>query len=422
VYKLTSKTKLIGLIVLAVVTVSKADEFRINVAAGLFDRNDVPVFIDLELSKAQAKEPVCVVADGVTSPAQIEDLGKDKTRIWWLVNDLPAGQNRIYTLKLGSACENAQTPSFKWKDSSIDKLKSMDLLFGDKPVLRYMYTPFDNKDEEGLELTKKPFHHVFDPNGSRLITKGMGGLYPHHRGIFFGYKRCCLDKSIVDTWHAHHGEHQLHTKVIRQITGPILGGHIVSIDWKDRNNKTFAIETRRVVAFRQSPGQHLIEFSSTLKTAGGRVSLDGDPQHAGVQWRSAQEVADNKEATRYLRPAQWAQLPNDQEHNAADYKDLPWNALQYKLGDRAYTIAYLTDPANPGNAEFSERLYGRFGEFFPWSLRKDNPLSVRYQWWITTTHDITRKQINHKYQHLAAPPKVTLQSNVHTMPKSGFPK
>jgi len=409
VVKLVSSLTLIGFIVLTGAMVNEAAEFRVIVSAGDVDRNDAPVCLDLQLPEAQAKEPACVDAGGKQAPAQIEYSGGGKARAWWLVSNLEAGQSRNYTLKLGSACMDSQEPLFAWKDSSADKLKSMDLMFGDRPVLRYMYTPYDGKDEESIERTKKPFHHVFDPNGGRLITKGAGGLYPHHRGIFFGYKRCCVGEGVYDIWHAHYGEHRLHTKVIREITGPVMGGHVASIDWIDRKGKTFAVETRRVVVFRQPTDHLLIEFSSTLKTAGPQVSLDGDPQHAGVQWRSAQEVADNKTATRYLRSAQWAFLPTDQEHNAPDYKDLPWDAIQYKLGERAYTVAYLTDPSNPANAEFSERLYGRFGEFFPWSLRKDNPLSVRYRWWVSATHAVTREQIDRKYEDLAHPPKVTLQ-------------
>jgi hypothetical protein len=398
-----------GVIVLADVAVGEATEFRVKVMAGNVDRNDAPVSVDLQLPETQVREPACVAAGGKTAPAQIEYLGDGKARAWWLVSNLPAGQSRTYILKLGSACDTPQTEAFAWKDSSTGKLKTRDLMLGDRPVLRYMYSPYDGKDEESIERTKKPFHHVFDPNGSQLITKGAGGLYPHHRGIFFGYKRCCVGEGVYDLWHAHKGEHQLHTKTIREMTGPVMGGHVVSIDWNDRQKKTFAVETRRVVAFRQSPDHLLIEFSSAMHTVRGRVSLDGDPQHGGVQWRGAQEVADNKTATRYLRPARWASLPSDQKHNAPDYKDLPWNAIQYKLGERAYTVAYLTDPANPGNAEFSERLYGRFGEFFPWSLRKDNPLSMRYRWWIAATHAVTREQLDNKYQDLADPPKATLE-------------
>ena len=60
-------------------------------------------------------------------------------------------------------------------------------------------------------------------------------------------------------------------------------------------------------------------------------------------------------------------------------------------------------------ADFSERLYGRFGEFFPWDLRRDNPLSVRYRWWVRNGRDVTREAVEEKYADLAEPPKVSLK-------------
>ena len=59
-----------------------------------------------------------------------------------------------------------------------------------------------------------------------------------------------------------------------------------------------------------------------------------------------------------------------------DFVDLPWDAIQYKLGDRAYTVADLCNPKNPKGGEMSERAYGRFGEYSTWKLTKENPLSL----------------------------------------------
>ncbi len=380
-------------------------EFRVKISAGTSDRHDTPVFVDLELPDALAKGYARVDSDGKTTPAQIERLGSGRARVWWMLANLPAGQTRACTIHVRPAAPAGGAPEFQWKDSSGPHGKSTDLLFAGRPVLRYVFTPFDRSD---IEHTKKPFHHVFDSDGSRLITKGAGGLYSHHRGIFFGYNKSKVGEQVYDTWHAGKGEHQIHRQVLREITGPIVGGHVVKIHWNDREGKPFIEETRRLVAFRQPKDHLLIEFTSTLRPTHGPVSLSGDRQHAGVQFRAAQAVAENKEATRYLRPAKWRDLPPDKEVNTPEHKDLPWNAVQYKLGDRAYTVAYLSDAKNPGGAEFSERLYGRFGEYFPWELRKDHLLSVRYRWWITAGGDASRDLIERKYEDLASPPEVVL--------------
>ena len=380
-------------------------EFEVQIAAGPTDRQFTPVFIDVDEGKAPAGTPASVICKDVILPAQIEKLEGGKSRIWWLTPELAAGEAHTCKLVVGRAHEKP-ADTFAWSDSSGKHGKSMDLKLGDRPLLRYMYTPFDPAD---VENTKKPFHHVFDPNGSRLITKGVGGLYPHHRGIFFGYNKCTVDGATCDIWHAHKGEHSVHRRLLAEIAGPVLGGHVLEIDWNDRAGKTFATETRRLVVFRQPQDRMLIEIATTLRATRGPVDLKGDPQHAGVQFRAAQAVADNKKATRYLRPAKWAHLPPDKEVNNPDHKNLPWNALQFPIGDRRYTVAYLTDPKNPDNALFSERTYGRFGEYFPYRLTKDNPLSVRYRWWIDASGKVSRERIDAKYADLATPPEVRLR-------------
>jgi hypothetical protein len=127
-----------------------------------------------------------------------------------------------------------------------------------------------------------------------------------------------------------------------------------------------------------------------------------------VQFRASQYVAEHQKETRYLRPAAWSDLPPNQQINTKEHRDLPWNAVQFSIEDRAYTVAYLSDPENPEGADFSERLYGRFGEFFPWDLKKDHPLEVRYRWWIDTTGKATRDVVQARYEDLARPPRVTL--------------
>lgn len=390
---------------------------RFAVEAGPVDRTYTPVAVEIALPAERMDEPCCVVSDGQTVPAQFEPIGDGKARLWWIVSDLPAGRSRTYQLAMDSACADPATPAFAWKDSSTSDTKSIDLLYGGRPVLRYVYTPFDARSEETIEHTKKPFHHVFDPDGSRLITKGPGGLYPHHRGIFFGHNRIQAEGGPYDLWHCGHGDHQLHTRTLATWTGPVMGGHLVEIKWNNRNGQTLATERRRVVAFAAPDGEILIELSTTVEAADGPVVLaSSNCHHGGVQFRAAQEVAENDTATRYLRPKRWADLPTDKEAGTNEktgqvFRDLPWNAIIFPLGDTLDTVAYLTDPANPDGAEFSERLYGRFGEYFPWELSKERPMHARYRWWVVADRPVTRGQVRRAYEDLADPPRVALHAD-----------
>ena len=371
-----------------------------TVDAGGSDRHAAPVYVNFNQTELSAQSRVRVTGGGHTLPGQVEALANDKVRVWWIVKDLPAGESRRYAIRPGNT---GPEDGFVWREAA----EYMDLFYEGRPVLEYVCKPYDTND---IENTKKPFHHVFDPDGSRTITKGVGGLYSHHRGIFFGYNKISIGDESYDVWHGREGEHQQHKRVLKKFEGPVFGGHVVRIDWNDREGKPFAIERRSLRAFAQPDGQMLIEFHSTLRTRRrGSIRLDGDRQHAGAQFRASQYVAEHQDDTRYLRPSQWSHLPADQQINTDEHKDLPWNAVQYSIYDRDYTVAYLTDPANPDGAGFSERLYGRFGEFFPHTLTRDTPLRVRYRWWIVDSRDVTREAIAGHYLDLAKPPKVTLQ-------------
>ena len=64
----------------------------------------------------------------------------------------------------------------------------------------------------------------------------------------------------------------------------------------------FAKELRELTAYRVTEGV-LVEFASRLRSNGGKVKVDGDPQHAGFQFRASGEVAEKtKNQTYYLGP------------------------------------------------------------------------------------------------------------------------
>jgi hypothetical protein len=207
--------------------------------------------------------------------------------------------------------------------------------------------------------------------------------------------------------------HQIHAKFVREFVGPVLGGHVVTVDWLDKAGKVFTTETRTIRVFRSPKDQSLIQFDTTVTTDDGPVALEAsNNHHGGVQFRAAQEVAENEKATRFLRPGKWATMPAEtaldvEQHK--DFVDLPWDAIQYKLGDRGYTVAYLCNPKNPPKAEMSERAYGRFGEYSTWKLTKDNPLSLTYRFWIIATHAVTQKDVDVKARDFASPPKVVVK-------------
>lgn len=375
---------------------------RVVIQAPDHDMIHTPVFLDFPDGTFEAGVPICVMNGTEVHPAQLEITGQQEQRIWWIASQ-PAGSRAEVSITSGEECP--QPAPFTWESITSE---SRLLVLDAQPVLQYEFPEFDPDD---IEHTKKPYHHVFDPGTGEKITKGVGGLYSHHRGIFFGYNHIYVDggDEQIDIWHANYGERSEHLDIITEFTGPVFGGHIVRIQWKDHDGQPFADELREIRVFRQPEGELLIDFRSKLHALAGHVRLDGDRQHAGVQFRASQYVADHPEHSRYIRPDAWSHLQPEEEIGDDNNTDFGWNAFHFRIEDRPYTVSYLSHHSNPSPAEMSERLYGRFGEFFRYELTPENPLKSRYRFWITTGEPPAKEQIRNRYETYIHKPELILQ-------------
>ena len=181
------------------------------------------------------------------------------------------------------------------------------------------------------------------------------------------------------------------------------------IHWKDAAGKPVIIETRRLTVTRlpDADGKGFstqIDFQTQLASQRGEISLDGDRQHAGLQFRADQSVAESNGA-RYLRPANFPDKPEAIEvgdaGNPPAHINLGWFAMTYELKGEKYTIEYLEDPALPKPSLYSERPYGRFGAFFKTTLTADKPLNMHYRLIVRRGAVPTRDQIQADYDAFA---------------------
>jgi hypothetical protein len=380
------------ILMLSATTVAGQSDQKIALPAR--QTSSMPAVVEVSVprvERGQAYYIELVAADGkvfgwgqVGRPRLNSGLPKDRDALTAI---LPPGVN-------GGGLELTMRPAgkpnelFAWSDH---ESKYSDLRLGDRPVLRYMYEALDKSSPARIEETYKAYHHLFDLSGKTLVTKGPGGLYPHHRGLFFGFNKISYGDQQADVWHCKDGEFQAHVQFVSADVGPVYGRHQVQIDWHGRDGTVFASEIRELTAYNVA-NANLIEFRSRLSTTLPKVRLDGDPQHAGFQFRASQFVPDNTaKQTYYLRPdgkdqpgnfRNWSNQPNETEVNLK-HVDLPWNALSFVMeGDKRFTCCYLDHPANPKPARFSERDYGRFGSYFEYDLTPDSPLEVQYRLWL----------------------------------------
>ena len=318
----------------------------------------------------------------------------------------------LLTLTFSQA--KADDKGFAWQEPAEDHI---DLTYDGRPALRYMMPTLDESSEEARNATFKPYHHVFSPDGKTLLTKGPGGLFPHHRGIFYGFNNITYGEGKkCDTWHCTGKTYQSHEQEIYHEVHDNSASHVVLIDWHGAEGEVFAIEERQVSverAKRHGVEGWLIDIHSTLSTADGLpIHLDGDPQHAGMQFRATQEVPDKTaKETYYLRPdgpgkpgeyRNWDHKNPDAPGNKQS-TDLPWNALCFVVDGQRFTVLYMASPDNPRPAHYSERDYGRFGSYFVADVTAEKPLTVNYRFWVQAG-EMTVDQAKALYDNYIAPP------------------
>ncbi len=294
----------------------------------------------------------------------------------------------FYAVLVGS-CLIAQVASAEYTWEKEDG-KHLDLRHDKQLIARYMFEPIDESSKERREETYKPYCHIYKRRSDdQFITKGPGGKFTHHRGIFYGFSRISYtdaegkEHSKVDTWHCRMA-HQVHREFSAMEANEDSASFTAKIDWIGDDGKAFASEAR-TMRFSLVDNDLVIDFESKLTPLVPTMKVDGDPQHAGFQFRASNEVSElSAKSTYYLRPETGKGKPGatinwSPKTDTEATRDLPWKGLCFTLDDKKYTVAYLDSPSNPKPARFSERDYGRFGSYFAAEVSKEKPLEVTYR-------------------------------------------
>jgi hypothetical protein len=403
----------------SVASAQDTDVYEIEVAAGSRDRGQIPVRVRLPAIHGVRPETVVTTLYGGDDevPAQSTAVGAlgepaaGARELHFIVPSLKAGATGKYSIKLPRSFGKPDPKrGYRWIESAADGLE----LTFDGPVLRYVHPKLDETDAKTREQTYKPFHHVFSPDGKRIVTKGPGGQYTHHRGIYFGFNRVTYGDGLkCDVWHCSKPAHQAHEEILASEAGFVLGRHTVQIGWHGAKGEKFAEERRELTVYNVAGGQ-FIEFASVVGTADGKpIKLDGDPQHAGFHFRADNEVSEKtKSQTYFLRPDGKGK-PGETRNWDAKKRDPkaanePWKVMSFVLGDTRYSALYLDHPNNPKEARSSERDYGRFGSYFEYEITAEKPLRVNYRL-ILKEGEFTPDEAARLSADFTDPPQVTVK-------------
>ena len=273
---------------------------------------------------------------------------------------------------LALALFQASQPPIPYANDFDKKYIEVSLVGKNHLIGRFM-RGYDISDHKKREETYKPYLHILDPDTGKPITKGPGGEFTHHRGIFIGWNKLTVNGKTYDRWHMTGGE-----QIVRQAGG--ITGHtneglklIVNapqIVWTGATREETLIEERRDMIFGPPPTGAFVQvdFSSELKAVAGDTVFDGDPEHAGLHFRPTD--ATDRANTVYLYPKA--------EANAHKDRDYPWVGMTYTAEGNKYSVVMLSHPSNPpGTAWSAYRNYGRFGAFYKTAIKKDETLRIQ---------------------------------------------
>ena len=223
----------------------------------------------------------------------------------------------------------------------------------------------------------KPFLHLYGENGELITNGGLdskgepAGQYPHHRGIFIGWK-VNSELGSHDLWHMNNGGKMEVVDFERLETDDRSATIVANITWragkKDPNGNDLLLTEKRTLVISQPEGR-AIQVDARFRLSPARdVTLAGDLQHSGVHFRAANEVATREQETRYLTEPESTPKGNN----------LKWVRLEFPIGKKWYSATQVNAPTNPVE-ELSTRAYGRFGYFFKRSLNGRDTLDLRYR-------------------------------------------
>lgn len=267
-----------------------------------------------------------------------------------------------------------------------------DISIGGVPKVRYMHA-YDTSTKDTTFNTYKVYHHVFAPEGHKeqFLTKEIEGQFPHHRGIFYGFSKLKHAGKSYDLWHMNRGEEQVHRAFSKNEETDDAITQTAEIDWNDTGKKTMFKESRTIKLHKNAGDAWLLaDFTNKLTAVDGDVELNGDPEHAGFQFRPNRLVGENKSA-QYT-------FPTEKKPDLKKEKDQPWVAMTFDLEGKKYTVQLMRHPDNPKNSTWSAyRDYGRFGYYFVHTIKDKESLIIHNRIRITPGEAPSRDELQAQY-------------------------
>ena len=397
-------------VLLAAIATATASEMQLTLSAAGVARLHCPVSVQLDVPthlSADEAESLVQLRHAVlqnaqhTALAQVVPIHRDGVlhgmSFHWVEAKLSPRETRTYAVRPAVL---DSMDAFHFQDGDDWR----DLLYGKQGVWRHMIAYDPNRAEE----TYKTYHHIYGFHAEPFITKGPGGLYPHHRGLFFGWVETTASGNAYNFWYRtkKQRDSQRHETYRRQFeaAGIVIGRAASVTRWVGDDGIVVGRDHRHYTAWVQPEGVHLLDLQITIESVAGNMVLDGDSAHAGVQFRADQEVANRKDAT-YIFPAE---VEGGEEDN---WTNLNWATVRFAIKGHPYAVMHIDHPDNPRPIIYNTRNYGRFGSFFQKTVKAGEPLKIKYRLIVIDAErfdDLEREDFERRYRSYVQPVQVTL--------------
>ncbi|HUS91364.1 MAG TPA: PmoA family protein [Phycisphaerae bacterium] len=240
------------------------------VEAGATARAHVPMSVELPEGTAQArmtldgKAVLCQVAEG---------------RLWWVLEDLPAGKSCSYTVEPGTAGPAGKGVELKQGDEQVD------VTIDGEPFTSYVFLP----KTIGTAVLRRPyFFPVLGPGQVEMmrpypmvqegLAKNVKTDHPHHTGLYVAHG----EVNKVDDWSIGSKAGYIVHKGFESVAGgPVMGMLRETLDWTTVDKKPVMAETRVVRIYRQPDTARMIDLEIICQAKYGQVVF-GDTKEGGM--------------------------------------------------------------------------------------------------------------------------------------------
>jgi hypothetical protein len=263
---------------------------RIRVEAGASARMDTPVSVSLERWPQPLESGITLteVRGEVRIPTTCQIEAGSAPRLWWLLTgETPAGSERIFELRPGSA------PSKTAVRAVLDE-RALHVDLKGRRMLSYQHAVMPPPEGVDALYARSAFIHPLCSPAGATLTRIHPEDHYHHVGFWSPFTKTRFEGRSVDFWNLGKGQGTVRfAKVLSRIDGPVYGGfralheHVdLSAPDEPRTALNEIWDIRVFGAGGREAGWWLMDFTITLSCASSSPLLIETCRYGGFGFRA----------------------------------------------------------------------------------------------------------------------------------------